>query len=74
MIDLQTSGVHGTYLAEANGRIAWSHEMLMGIARGQSMYGTSEAGLAVTGLVLGLVLGCVVTLGVQKLCRKNKQY
>lgn len=74
MIDLQTSGVYGTYLAEANGRIAWSHEMLMGIARGQSMYGTSEAGLAVTGLVLGLVLGCVVTLGVQKLCRKNKQY
>ena len=74
MIDLQTSGVHGIYLAEANGRIAWSHEMLMGIARGQSMYGTSEAGLAVTGLVLGLVLGCVVTLGVQKLCRKNKQY
>lgn len=74
MIDLQTSGVYGTYLAEANGRIAWSHEMLMGIARGQSMYGTSEAGLAVTGLVLGLVLGCAVTLGVQKLCRKNKQY
>ena len=74
MIDLQTSGVYGTYLAEANGRIAWSHEMRMGIARGQSMYGTSEAGLAVTGLVLGLVLGCVVTLGVQKLCRKNKQY
>lgn len=74
MIDLQTSGVYGTYLAEANGRIAWSHEMLMGIARGQSMYGTSEVGLAVTGLVLGLVLGCVVTLGVQKLCRKNKQY
>ena len=76
MINLQDSmsGVYGVNLAEANGRIAWSHEMLMGIARGQSMYGTSEAGLAVTGLVLGLVLGCVVTLGVQKLCRKNKQY
>lgn len=76
MIDLQDSmsGVYGVNLAEANARIAWSHEMLMGIARGQSMYGTSEAGLAVTGLVLGLVLGCVVTLGVQKLCRKNKQY
>ena len=36
------------------------------------MYGTSEAGLAITALVLGLVLGFVVTLGVQKLGRKRR--
>ena len=37
-----------------------------GPARGQSMYGDSEAGLAVTGLVVGFFLGCVITLAVQK--------
>lgn len=36
------------------------------LARGQSMYGNSEVGLAVTGLVVGLVLGCLITLAVQK--------
>ncbi len=38
----------------------------MGISRGQSMYGDSEVGLAVTGLVVGIVLGCLITLVVQK--------
>ena len=48
-----------------------SNQTLTSLARGQSMYGASEAGLAVTGLVLGLVLGCAATLAVQKLRRKK---
>ena len=46
-------------------------QTLTSLARGQSMYGASEAGLAVTGLVLGLVLGCATTLAVQKLRGKK---
>jgi len=41
-------------------------QTLTSLARGQSMYGDSEVGLAVTGLVVGLVLGCLITLAVQK--------
>ena len=43
-----------------------SNQTNSGPARGQSMYGDSEAGLAVTGLVVGFFLGCVITLAVQK--------
>lgn len=43
-----------------------SNQTNYGPARGQSMYGDSEAGLAVTGLVVGFFLGCVITLAVQK--------
>jgi len=48
-----------------------SNQTLSSIARGQSMYGDSDAGLAVTGLVVGLVLGCAATLAVQKVIRKK---
>ena len=65
-------GQYNSYISGANAQISQSHETLAGIARGQSMYGTAEAGLAITALVLGLVLGCVVTLGVQKLGRKRR--
>lgn len=68
----QPIGQYNSYISGANAQISQSHETLAGIARGQSMYGTAEAGLAITALVLGLVLGCVVTLGVQKLGRKRR--
>ena len=50
-------GQYNSYISGANAQISQSHETLAGIARGQSMYGTSEAGLAITALVLGLALG-----------------
>ncbi len=54
------------YAQDAAARIDEAKRMLNELARGQSMYGDSEVGLAVTGLVVGLVLGCVITLAVQK--------
>ena len=51
---------------DAAARIAEAQQMPIELARGQSMYGDSEVGLAVTGLVVGLVLGCLITLAVQK--------
>lgn len=39
----------------------------------QSMYGDSEAGLVITSLVLGLVMGCAATLAVQKMRRKKAE-
>ena len=73
LVNLQDfMGQYNSYISGANAQISQSHETLAGIARGQSMYGTAEAGLAITALVLGLVLGCVVTLGVQKLGRKRR--
>lgn len=50
-----------------------SNQTLRSIAKGQSMYGDSEAGLAVTALAVGLVLGCLATLSVQKLRRKTEK-
>ena len=63
---------YNSYLQGASSAIDSASEALVAVSRGQSMYGTSEAGLAVTGLVLGLVLGCTITLVVQKLRRKKE--
>ncbi len=67
MIYLQDyMGQYNSYLQGANTAISNAEQTLSEIARGQSMYGDSEVGLAVTGLVVGLVLGCLITLAVQK--------
>jgi len=46
--------------------------VLTSLARGQSMYGGSEAGLVVTALVGGIVLGCLLTIFVQRFSRKKE--
>ena len=67
MVKLQDfMGQYNSYMQGANSAISQSNQILSGLAKGQSMYGDSEVGLAVTGLVVGLVLGCLVTLAVQK--------
>lgn len=67
MLNLQEfMGQYNSYMQGANSAISQSNQVLSGLARGQSMYGDSEVGLAVTGLVVGLVLGCLITLAVQK--------
>lgn len=64
-------GQYNSYTQGAERQISNSNQALTSIARGQSMYGDSEVGLAVTGLVLGVVLGCAATLAVQKLRGKK---
>ena len=59
-------GQYNSYMQGANTAISQSNQVLTGLAKGQSMDGDSEVGLAVTGLVVGLVLGCLATLAVQK--------
>lgn len=41
------------------------------ISRGQSMYGDSDVGIAVTALVTGLALGCMGTVGWQKIKKRK---
>lgn len=64
-------GQYNSYLQGTNTQTSNSSQVLTSLARGQSMYGDSEVGLAVTALVVGLVLGCVITLAVQKAGRKK---
>lgn len=66
-------GQYTSYLDSANQQINTSNQTLTSLARGQSMYGDSDAGLAVTALVIGLVLGCLVTVSVQKIRRKAQK-
>jgi len=64
-------GQYNSYLQGVNLQTNNAAQTISGLARGQSMYGDSEAGLAVTSLVVGLVLGCVITLAAQKFHRKK---
>ncbi len=64
-------GQYNSYLQGTNTQTPNSSQVITSLARGQSMYGDLEAGLAVTALVVGLVLGCVITLAAQKVRRKK---
>ncbi len=66
-------GQYNSYLNGANQHIPTSNQTLTSLARGQSMYGDSDAGLAVTALAIGLVLGCLLTVSVQKIRRKAQK-
>ena len=62
-----------SYVGETNEQKNNTNQTLASLARGQSMYGDSEVGLAMTGLVVGFVLGCVITLLLQKTKRKKEK-
>ena len=64
-------GQYNSYLQGANTQISNSQQTLTSLSRGMSLYGDSDAGLAVTALVVGLVLGCAITLAAQKLGGKK---
>ncbi len=66
-------GQYNSYLNGANQQINTTNQTLTNLARGQSMYGDSDAGLAVTALAIGLVLGCLITVSVQKIRRKAQK-
>lgn len=57
---------YDSYSQQTNTQNDSVNQSLTNLARGQSMYGDSGAGLTVTALVVGLVLGCVLTLAAQK--------
>jgi len=64
---------YNSYTQGANLQAPYSSQTISSLSRGQSMYGDSEVGLAVTALVIGLVLGCLITLAVQRIrIKKNK--
>lgn len=72
MVDVQNSiGQYNSYLGGANTQIGNAQQTISSLARGMSLYGESDAGLAVTALVVGLVLGCVITLAAQKIGGKK---
>ena len=72
MVDVQNSiGQYNTYLEGVNTQIGNAQQTISSLARGMSLYGESDAGLAVTALVVGLVLGCVITLAAQKIGGKK---
>lgn len=50
-----------------------NNQTLTSLARGQSMYGDSDAGMMITIFVVGLVLGCVMTVGVQRMKKRDEQ-
>ena len=64
-------GQYNSYLGSVNTQIGNTQQTLTSLARGMSLYGESDAGLAVTALVVGLVLGCVITLAAQKIGGKK---
>lgn len=72
MIYLQNIyGQYNSYLNAYNQNS--SSNTITTLPRVQSMYGDSEVGLALTALVLGLVLGCALTLVAQKTRKKKDE-
>ncbi len=72
MINVQDFiGQYNSYYQGANQQLTNSQQTITSLARGMSLYGESDAGLAVTALVAGLVLGCVITLAAQKIGGKK---
>ena len=65
-------GQYQSYLSGTNTMPVSGSQTVSGLARGQSMYGDSDAGIAVTCLVVGLVLGCAITLAAQRFRREKK--
>ena len=70
-------GQYNSYLQGSNSQVLNSNQTLNSLARGQtmygdngtmtqSMYGAYNSGLTATTLVVGVVLGCLMTLFVQK--------
>ena len=48
------------------------NQTISSLSRGQSMYGDSSAGLMITTLIVGMVLGCLITVAAEKMMKKGK--
>ena len=49
------------------------NQTISSLSRGQSMYGDSSAGLMITTLIVGMVLGCLITVAAEKMMKKGKR-
>ena len=49
------------------------NQIISSLSRGQSMYGDSSAGLMITTLIVGMVLGCLITVAAEKTMKKGKR-
>jgi len=49
------------------------NQTILSLSRGQSMYGDSSAGLMITTLIVGMVLGCLITVAAEKMMKKGKR-
>ena len=49
------------------------NQIISSLSRGQSMYGDSSAGLMITTLIVGMVLGCLITVAAEKMMKKGKR-
>ena len=56
----------------ANQRVN-GNQIISSLSRGQSMYGDSSAGLMITTLIVGMVLGCLITVAAEKMMKKGKR-
>ena len=59
----------GAYNANQGG----ANQTISSLSRGQSMYGDSSAGLMITTLIVGMVLGCLITVAAEKMMKKGKR-
>ena len=59
----------GAYNASQGG----ANQTISSLSRGQSMYGDSSAGLMITTLIVGMVLGCLITVAAEKMMKKGKR-
>ena len=59
----------GAYNASQEG----ANQTISSLSRGQSMYGDSSAGLMITTLIVGMVLGCLITVAAEKMMKKGKR-
>ena len=49
------------------------NQIISSLSRGQSMYGDSSAGLMITTLIVGMVLGCLITVAAEKMMKMGKR-
>ena len=65
-------GQYNSYQEGANQQVN-GNQTISSLSRGQSMYGDSSAGLMITTLIVGMVLGCLITVAAEKMMKKGKR-
>ena len=61
------------FIGQYNSYQGGANQIISSLSRGQSMYGDSSAGLMITTLIVGMVLGCLITVAAEKMMKKGKR-